>query len=386
MQHLIRPQAVLKNSTTFARFIQPLLNVLPQVTPLKSKGNHPIKLTFAHQVLSLVYFHLQNFTSGRHLLQALTEDTLAQTMIALPGGIKKSTFFETIGSRGLEQLQQVFSLLAAYASTVIPKANAELGKLVVVDPTLIDCTASMQFADYRNTSKKMQVPMGFDPQSSFPRGFVLIKGKANARKHVTDLVNPEETVILDRGFQCYADFDFWDSQGIQYVCRVKNSPRKTVIRSRPVPWGGKIVSDEEVILGDAQNCTRTPVRLVVFRVGKKQYSIATNRFDLTAQQIAKIYRLRWAIEVFFGWWKRFMKVYHLISHSQYGLAVQLMAGLITYLLLAIYCHEQFGEKVSIRRVRELQHAIRNEAIFMFVITLILPFTPHPLFLYRFAKS
>ena len=41
--------------------------------------------------------------------------------------------------------------------------------------------------------------------------------------------------------------------------------------------------------------------------------------------------------------------------------VQMIAGLITYLLLTIYCHETHGEKVSITRVRELRIKIKNEA-------------------------
>jgi hypothetical protein len=40
--------------------------------------------------------------------------------------------------------------------------------------------------------------------------------------------------------------------------------------------------------------------------------------------------------------------------------VQILGGLITYILLAIYCHNEFGEKVSIKRVRELRIKIRNE--------------------------
>ena len=40
--------------------------------------------------------------------------------------------------------------------------------------------------------------------------------------------------------------------------------------------------------------------------------------------------------------------------------VQILAGLITYLLLAIYCREQHDEKVSIKRVRELRINIHNE--------------------------
>ena len=69
----------------------------------------------------------------------------------------------------------------------------------------------------------------------------------------------------------------------------------------------------------------------------KQYWVATDRFDLSAEQSAMIYKLRWDIEIFSGWWKRHLKGYHLIEGSPYGLMVQMLAGLITYLLPAIYC-------------------------------------------------
>jgi Rad3-related DNA helicase len=41
--------------------------------------------------------------------------------------------------------------------------------------------------------------------------------------------------------------------------------------------------------------------------------------------------------------------------------VQLLGGLITYLLLAIYCRQEHNEPVSITRVRELRNQIANEA-------------------------
>ncbi len=101
--------------------------------------------------------------------------------------------------------------------------------------------------------------------------------------------------------------------------------------------------------------------MVGYRVDDKEYWVATDRHDLSAADIAHVYKLRWRIESFFGWWKRHLKVYHLIARSEYGLMVQIIAGLITYLLLAIYCHEQHREKVSIKRVRELRFKIQNEA-------------------------
>jgi len=40
--------------------------------------------------------------------------------------------------------------------------------------------------------------------------------------------------------------------------------------------------------------------------------------------------------------------------------VQILSGLITYLLLAIYCHNNYQETISIKRVRELRIKIHNE--------------------------
>jgi IS4 transposase len=108
------------------------------------------------------------------------------------------------------------------------------------------------------------------------------------------------------------------------------------------------------------NQSQTPLRLVGYEIDNVKYWIATSRYDLTAEQIAQAYRLRWEIKNFFAWWKRHLKVYHLIVRSPHGLMIQILAGLITYLLLAIYCHKHFQEKVSIRRVRQLRIQIENE--------------------------
>ena len=109
-----------------------------------------------------------------------------------------------------------------------------------------------------------------------------------------------------------------------------------------------------------QNQTKKSVRVVGYKVAGVKYYIATDRHDLIAEQIATIYKLRWTIESFFQWWKEHLKVYHLIARSEYGLMVQVLGGLITYLLMAIYCREHFDEKVSIKRDRELRTIILNE--------------------------
>jgi hypothetical protein len=365
MPYTIEPQAKKpewKKPVTFKKLTQPLKDLWQNIPPLESRGNRPLQMTFEDQLQALIYFHLEEHTSGRHLLQGLEEDDFARTVIAPSEGIKKSSFFEAINTRGLEPLAEVFQTLYGKATRTLPKEYTDLGDLVSIDGSLVDAVLSMHWADYRDGSKKAKVHIGFDLNHSIPSRIFLTEGKADERPFASKICSPGQTAVMDRYYQCHKNFDFWQTEGKHFVCRIKASTTKKVIRILDVQPGSIVFYDAIAFLGTpCVNQTEKEVRVVAFRIGLKNYWIATDRFDLSAEQIAAIYKLRWAIEVFFGWWKRHLKVYHLIARSWYGLMVQILAGLITYLLLAIYCHEEHHEKVSIKRVRELRIKIRNEA-------------------------
>jgi len=118
-------------------------------------------------------FHLEDYASGRHLLQALKEDERARH-IAPEGGIEKSSFFEAINSRGLEQLIGVFEALGQEARGVLPGEHGELGDLISVDGSLIDASLSMAWADYRKGAKKAKVHVGFNLNRSVPHKLFLM--------------------------------------------------------------------------------------------------------------------------------------------------------------------------------------------------------------------
>jgi hypothetical protein len=241
------------------------------------------------------------------------------------------------------------------------KQYEELGNLISIDGSLIDAVLSMYWADYRKGSKKAKVHFGFDLNRGIPRKIFLTDGKGAERPFVSRIIEPGQTSVLDRGYQCHECFDKWQKDGKYFVCRIKASTSKTLLIENPVDPDSIIFYDAIVLLGSPDiNQTKEPVRLVGYEVDGVKYWVATSRFDLSAEQIAFIYKLRWDIETFFAWWKRHLKVYHLIARSEHGLMIQILAGLITYLLLAIYCHEQHNEKVSIKRVRQLRNKILNE--------------------------
>lgn len=361
MPHTLYPKNKKTKAPSFYELTSPLQEIIETTKPLVARGNRPLQMTFEDQLNALIYFHLEEHTSARHLLQALKDETFARNVIAPSNGIEKSSFSEAINSRGLEQLLDVFQALYTKASGKLPSKYSDMGNLVAIDGSLIDAVLSMYWADYRNGSKKAKVHVGFDINRAIPSKIFLTDGKGDERPFVSKILSPGQTGVMDRYYQCHKNFDLWQAEGKHFVCRIKANTNKTVIKVNTINPGSFIFYDAIVLLGTpGVNQTKKPVRLVGYCINSTQYWVATDRLDLSAEQIAMIYKLRWDIEIFFGWWKRHLRVYHLIARSPYGLMVQMLAGLITYILLAIYCYNNYREKVSIKRVRELRIKIRNE--------------------------
>ncbi|MCP4652953.1 MAG: IS4 family transposase [Candidatus Omnitrophica bacterium] len=360
MSRLLKAHGIY-HSLSFTTFIAPAIEAMANMPQLESRGNRPLKMNFEDHLKMLIFFHLEEHKSAEHLMQVLQEDEFARNEIAPEGGIKKSSFSEATNNRGIEQFMHVFQALQSKARAVLPNSHPDLGNLVAIDGSLIDATLSMYWADYRKNSKKAKVHVGFDLNRSIPRKIYMTDGKGGERPFVSKILSEDETGVMDRGYQCHKRFDLWQEENKFFICRIKAGTKKKVIRTNPVMSDSIVFYDAVVKLGTVGvNMTENEVRVVGYEVDGVKFWIATNRHDLSGEQIATAYKLRWDIENFFAWWKRHLKVYHLIARSEYGLMVQMLSGLITYLLLAIYCHEKHNEKVSIKRVRELRIQIQNE--------------------------
>ena len=77
------------HSSLFLKFYQPVENIIPEIPLLESRGDRPLKMTFDDQLKMLVFYHLEEHVSARHMLQVLEQDDFARENIAPQGGIKK---------------------------------------------------------------------------------------------------------------------------------------------------------------------------------------------------------------------------------------------------------------------------------------------------------
>jgi len=341
--------------------IAPLEAQLPYLPPLVSGSNRPLEFTFDFQVRALVYYHTETFTSAQDLLQAAHDDPVVNRLIVPATGLGESTFYEANATRGSQQMLALVDRLSKKVSRRLKVAHLALGELVALDGSLIEASLSMRWAEYSSSQRKAKAHVGFDLNQGRPRQLALTAGNGAERPFVSTFLAPGETGVVDRGYVDYHLFDTWIDEGKHFVARIRKNAQRELLEALPLPPNTNLFFFAKVRLGDAAHRMKHPLLLLGFKNRGKVYWIVTDREELSAEQIAFIFALRWEIESFFAWWKKHLKVYHLLSRNAHGVLLQLLAGLVTYLLLLLYFQQRYGERPSLRRLRQLRRQIRREA-------------------------
>ncbi|WP_050069715.1 transposase [Anaerosalibacter massiliensis] len=104
--------------------------------------------------------------------------------------------------------------------------------------------------------------------------------------------------------------------------------------------------------------------ILTFDENGEEIRILTNIFDIPAEEILELYRLRWKIELFFKWIKQNLKIKKWLGHNENAIKIQIYSALIAYIILALLKLEL---KVNIPMI-SLSRIIRgnlleNESIF-----------------------
>jgi hypothetical protein len=92
MPHAYYPGEKVHKTQTFERLFSTLKPIFPTVTPLGSKGDRPLQMDFESELNALIFFHLEEHASARHLILTLKTDDFARRRIAPEKGIGKVVF------------------------------------------------------------------------------------------------------------------------------------------------------------------------------------------------------------------------------------------------------------------------------------------------------
>ena len=154
-------------------------------------------------------------------------------------------------------------------------------------------------------------------------------------------IMPKATYVFDLGYYDYAWWAKLDNAGCRIVTRLKKNTGLTVSRTQPVAEDGAILSDRIGYLParlsySRQNPFNREVREVRVRIPSgKILRILTNDLTAPAQEIAELYKLRWAIELFFRWVKQTLRIKKFLGVSENAVRIQIAVALIAFLLLRL---------------------------------------------------
>lgn len=174
-----------------------------------------------------------------------------------------------------------------------------------------------------------------NPKLVYPDRIIATSADVNETEVALELVeDPDAIHVMDRGYQKHEHFERWTKQKVSFVTRIRESTRFIVTRDFRIPKADRqfIVSDRKVTL----NKCKLPVRLVIFQDEKqREFYVVTNRFDLSAADIAQVYKYRWLIELFFKWMKQHLRLVKVFSYSPTGIWNQLYLALIAFALCTL---------------------------------------------------
>jgi Transposase DDE domain len=195
------------------------------------------------------------------------------------------------------------------------------------------------------------VPVRMDVTSA------LNGGKTDEKSQLRSRLEADRCYVMDRWF---GEFALWnDIVGAKssYVCRIRdNSNLSDVVEQRPLSASAQsagVLGDVVVRLGYKDRRPGHPVRVVLVPTTPHQKAggrhggaggptsdgiirIATNLLDAPADVIADIYRHRWAIELFFRFFKHVLGCRRLISHDPVGIQIQAYCAIIACLLIHLW--------------------------------------------------
>jgi hypothetical protein len=177
--------------------------------------------------------------------------------------------------------------------------------------------------------------------------------------------------VFDRGQASGERFaDFKQEDGLLFIGRLADNRKLEFVQEMVFEdknfTSGTLIKDQKVrIYGSkkAINSKGNPSKKQFlldehFRVirfmpskGDKEILLITNIFHLPAETIAKLYKQRWDIEVFFRFLKQELNFSHFLSLNENGIQVIMYMTLITAMLVMIYKKEnQIGYKTAVRRM------------------------------------
>ena len=313
----------------------------------KYDGNKYVKhLTCWNQFLTLMFGQLCNRESLRDVIVALEAHRSKCFHLGLG---RKPIAKTTLATANQNRDYRIFEEFAFYMmAQAREKRSADIfklgGKVYAFDSTTIPlCLSVFWWAKFRKKKGGVKAHVLYDLEAQVPAFYHITTASVNDSKTMQEI--PYETdayYIFDRGYNNFKELYRIQRMESFFVVRAKSNLQfKCVKWKRCLPKN--ILTDAEIELTVYKSRKDYPesMRLVRYYDEEqgREFMFLTNAMNLTAQQIADLYKNRWQIELFFKWLKQHLKIKKFWGTTENAVRIQISAAITAYCLVAIVQHD-----------------------------------------------
>ena len=313
----------------------------------KYDGNKYVKhLTCWNQLLALMFGQLSNRESLRDVIVALEAH---QSKCFHLGLGRKPIAKTTLATANQNRDFRIFEEFAFYMMTQAREKRATDifklgGKVYAFDSTTIPlCLSVFWWAKFRKKKGGVKAHVLYDLEAQVPAFYHITTASVYDSKAMPEI--PYETgayYVFDRGYNNFGELYRIQRMESFFVVRAKSNLQYRCVRwKRRMPKN--ILTDAEIELTVYKSRKDYPENLRLVRYydeeQDREFMFLTNAMDLTAQQIADLYKNRWQIELFFKWLKQHLKIKKFWGTTENAVRIQISAAITAYCLVAIVQHD-----------------------------------------------
>ena len=205
--------------------------------------------------------------------------------------------------------------------------------IYAMDSTVIELVAQcMDWAQHRRRKAAAKCHLRLNLQSLLPQCVIIDTAGEHDNVRARELCAPVksgEIVIFDKGYLDFKHLKDLSERGVFWVSRAKDNMVYDLLDKRPVPKGGKILVDQEIMSREGLHARRI-VALVEVDGQEREMIFLTNNLQWSAQTVVDLYGCRWEIEVFFKQIKQTLQLADFLGQSANAVRWQVWMALLVH--------------------------------------------------------
>ena len=332
--------------TVFSQLVEHLPHKEFQKCVARYSGDHSLKsFSCWNQFLAMAFAQLTYRESLRDIEACLGSMQSKLYHMGFRGKVSRSTLADANELRDWRIYADFAQVLIAIARPLYADdpIGVELNQnLYALDSTTIDlCLSLFPWAKFRQHKAAVKMHTLLDLHGSIPTFIRITEGKTHD-VNVLDEFIPEagSFYVMDRGYIDFERLYRFTLCSAFFVVRSKENILLQRRYSHPVDGSSSGVrSDQTVILTAIESVKVYPDalrRVTYFDLeNERRLKFLTNNFFLPALTIAKIYKSRWMVELFFKFVKQHLRIKSFYGTSENAVKTQIWIAVSTYVLVAI---------------------------------------------------